>query len=184
MTSITATAITELPEASRLRVLLADSDREEHLLMSAFSARWASDVELEFATDGAELLLKLALIDSIDQLPHLLIINRYMAKYDGLRTLCELQAHPILWQIPVMVIVDNDDIRAEIDCYRSGACWVQTKAKTLNEMHDFVERIETFAASVFSYHPCGSIDLTLFNAEYASVIEESYRAEVSQRKFL
>lgn len=169
----TTTTTTEA-ESVGLRVMMADSDRDEHLLMSAFTARWAPNLEFDYAADGAQLLLKLAMINSIDELPSLLIINRYMDKYDGLRTLCELQAHPVLWQIPVVVVVDNDDIRAEIDCYRSGARWVQTKAKTLTDMHDFLERIDVFAAPRFSYQPCGSLDLSVFNTEYASTIEEAY----------
>ena len=176
------TTLTEQVEMAGFRAMMADSDRDEHLLMSAFTARWAPHIECDYATDGAQLLLKLALINRIDDLPSVLIINRYMAKYDGLRTLCELQAHPILWQIPVMVVVDNDDVRAEIDCYRSGARWVQTKPKTIYDFYEFIVRIEAVAAPRHSYEPCGALDLSAFNSEYASFIEDSDTAELAPRK--
>lgn len=154
-----------------VRVLMADSDKEEHFLMSVMGSIWAPQVEFDFAEDGAEMLLKLAFTDTVEELPAIIILNRYMDKYDGLRTLCELQAHPVLWQIPVVVVVDDFDIRSEIDCYRAGACWVQTKAQDIDEMRDFLAGVESFAGSPQNYDASGLWDLTLLNEQYASEIE-------------
>lgn len=159
------------------RVMMADSDTDEHLLMSVAANRWAPHLDLDFASDGAEMLLKLALTDSVDELPSAIVLNRYMDRYDGLRTLCEMQSHPTLWQIPVVVILDWDDIRAEIDCYRTGAKWVQSKPQNLREVKDFFERIDTFSAPAFSYHNGGSWDPPSFARRHPSHIASSVYAE-------
>ena len=166
-----------------VRALMADSDKEEHFLMSVMGSIWAPHINFDFAVDGAEMLLKLAFTDSVHELPSIIILNRYMDKYDGLRTLCELQAHPVLWQIPVVVVVDDFDIRSEIDCYRSGACWVQPKAQDIDEMRDFLACVEGFAASPAEYDSSGLWDLTLLTEQYVSEIER-YRDELARSRKL
>lgn len=163
-------------------VLIADSDKDEHLVTSVVASKWFPDWGLDFADDGAQLLLKLAFIESIDGLPGLIVLNREMPRYDGLRTLCELQAHPVLWQIPVIVLIDAPDAEVEIDCYRSGARWVQAKPHDLDGMIKLFDRVELFAAQPFSYHPCGCMNISVFNQEYAEEIERSLEITARARR--
>lgn len=160
----------------RLRAVFADSDKDEHLLMSVVASKFFPHIDFDYVNDGAQLLLRLALIESIDDLPSVILLNRHMARYDGLRTLYELQAHPVLWQIPVLVIKNPSPVQAEIDCYRAGARWVQNKPNSLSGMIELIDRMEAFAAPEFSYTSCGAFDVSLFNEQYAVEIEHSLQA--------
>lgn len=161
----------------------ADSDPDEHLLMSVVATRWAPHIGIDYSHDGAAMLLKLALANTARELPSVIVLNRHMDRYDGLRTLCELQSHLVLWQIPVVMLLDRPDIRAEIDSYRAGARWVQRKAETVEEMREFLQRLETFAASSLAYQPVGCEEVSLMNHECAleaeRTIERSARARRS-----
>ena len=155
-------------------VLMADGDPEEHLLMSAFASRWTPELEFTFARDGGDLLLQLAFIDSVDALPNAIVLNYHMSRRSGFQALCELQAHPVLWQIPVIVVADNFRSDEEAASYRAGARWFQRKPHTLEEMHELVDRIEDLAADPYTYQSCGSIDLSLFNADFAASVEDLF----------
>ena len=172
------------PGDVRPRAVLADSDKDEHLLISIVASKWFPHIDFDYADDGADLLLKLSMLESIDELPSVIILNRHMARYDGLRTLYELQAHPVLWQIPVLVVLDPSPVEAEVDCYRAGARWVQNRATSLQEMIELIDRMESFAASDFSYVGCGSLDISLFNQQYAAEIEESLEATARARRLI
>lgn len=173
-----------VPADMHLRVLMADSDKDEHLLMSVVASKWFPYFGIDFADDGAQLLLKLAFIESVDDLPSVIVLNRDMAKYDGLRTLCELQAHPVLWQIPVVVVLDTPNVDKEVECFKAGARWVQSKPKTLDDMIDFLDRVGAFAAQPLSYSPCGSLDASVFNQEYAEEIQRSLESMARARRLV
>ena len=155
-------------------VLMADGDAEEHLLMSTFSARFAPDLDFTFAQDGGDLLLQLAFIDAVDALPNAIVLNYHMNRRSGFQALCELQAHPVLWQVPVIVIADQFRPNEEAASYRAGARWFQRKPQTVEEMHELVDRIKDHAADPFTYQPCGSINLSLFNADFAAAVEDLF----------
>ena len=155
-------------------MLLADGDSGEHLLMSTYSERWAPDLEFTFARDGGDLLLQLAFIDSVDELPNAIVLNYHMSRRSGFQALCELQAHPVLWQIPVIVIADEFRPNEEAASFRAGARWFQRKPQTIDEMHELLDRIRNLAADPFTYQPCGSIDLSLFNADFAASVEDLF----------
>ena len=177
--TIIPTSKLAVPIDVRLRALMADSNKDEHLLMSVVASKWFPYFGFDFLDDGAQLLLKLAFIESVDDLPNVIVLNRDMAKYDGLRTLCELQAHPVLWQIPVVVVLDKANVEHEVECYRAGARWVQAKPDVLDDMIELFNRIEMFAAQPLSYSPCGSIDASVFNHDYALEIQKSLELEIA-----
>ncbi len=156
-----------------LRVMMADDDPQEHLLMSMAADRSAVPLNLEFVRDGAELLLALSSIERLDDLPNVIILDLRMPRFDGQRTLAELQAHPVFWQIPVVVFTTSSRPSDEAGCYRGGARWFQIKPSSFSEMDSFISTLERFAADPWTYQACGTLDLSIFNADFAADIEDS-----------
>lgn len=170
-TTYTSTANIDLADGPRA-VLMADGDLEEHLLVSAFAARWAPSLTFNFAQDGGDLLLQLAAISNEEELPRALVLNYHMRRRNGFQILCELQLHPVLWQIPVIVLADTFRPDEEAAAYRAGAQWFQQKPQTVGEMHDLMLRVDELSARPFFDQFWGSIELSRFNAEFSAAIEE------------
>lgn len=167
---------TQLSTTSAVRfpvdVMLVDGRPDEPLVVTTAAVKWAPHQKYSFAIDGIDLLLELAKIASVDELPHVIVMNRNLTRLDGLRVLCELRGHPVLWQIPVIILDEDANAATEIDCYRRGARWVQQWPRTISELISLFERIDDFAASTLSYHPCSWMDMSVFNQEYADEIEQ------------
>jgi len=148
----------------RIRVMMADGDPEEHLLVSAFAAHRAPQLEFTFARDGADLMMQLAFVEDIRDLPDVIVLAYDMPRYNGLQALREIQAHPVLWQVPVVVVSRQLDRDLEVRCYQAGARWVQQRPAERDDMAEFLERVEEFAAT-------RSIDVSVFAHSLSTEIE-------------
>lgn len=135
----------DLTGDSRIKVMLADGDTDDHALMSAFAADWAPQLDFSFAHDGVDLLVQLAVLEDPQEFPDVIVLNYEMPRYDGFLALCELQAHQQLWQIPVIVLSDRLGRDIEVSCYRAGARWFQQRPTSRIEMGELLMRVEEFA---------------------------------------
>ena len=155
--TLQATAAT--PPATALRILMADDNPQEHILM-AMAARGApTPIEFDFVSDGSKLLTDLYLPRSVDQLPNLIILDLHMPRLNGHRTLEELQAHPIFWQIPVIVLSNSLSTKDEALSYARGAVLFENKPASFSGMREFLKRAAQIARSTNEYEEFSGHDV-------------------------
>ncbi len=126
---------------------MADDDRNDQLLTLMAADQANLDADFTFVDDGLELLTRLNRYGTEQTLPHLILLDLHMPKLAGHHTLTQLQAHPILWRIPVIVFSSStrrQDIEQSID---NGARWFETKPSDFNELVTFLKTLPDKAAN-------------------------------------
>lgn len=127
-------------------VLMADDDEDDLLLVKdAFSAAGIS-IELRSVPDGEELveyLFRRKKYEDADLFPEpsLILLDLNMPKKDGREVLAEIKAHPVLRQIPVVVLTTS---REQVDiqkCYKMGASSYVTKPNGFNALVDVLQTV-------------------------------------------
>lgn len=117
----TTTAVTDdltrpSPE-DPVRIVMVDDDPSEHVLMLAAAREANISSDFTFFEDGADALLHL-IGAPVEDLPDVIVLDLRMPGLDGHSTLDELQADPILWQVPVVVFTSSprlSDLETSID---------------------------------------------------------------------
>ncbi len=100
-----------------VRIVMIDDDPSEHVLMRAAAREANIASHFTFFEDGADALLHLIGAPPED-LPDVIVLDLRMPGLDGHSTLDELQADPLLWQVPVVVFTSSpltSDIETSID---------------------------------------------------------------------
>lgn len=123
------------------RIIMTDDDQNDHLLMVMAVDAAGIDVDLQFADDGSDLLIRLASIEDVADLPDLLILDLRMPGIDGHRTLAFLEEHPVLWQLPVVVFTSSTRLADEVLSYERGARWVEQKPSEFEELVAFARSL-------------------------------------------
>ncbi len=142
----------------KLRVVMADDDRNDQMLMVMATDEARAPIELSFVDDGAELLHRLSVIGSLEDLPDAIILDLRMPRLDGHRTLDRLQAHPVLWQIPVVMFSSSHRYGDMCLSHDLGARDFETKPSSFSGMIDFVTRLAVIVAQRQPYEdPAGSL---------------------------
>lgn len=133
-----------------LRIVMADDDRNEHLLvlMAADEARLAA--EFTFVESGVRLMLHLAACGRLQDLPDLIVLDLNMPGLGGKRVLAELKSHPVLWRIPVVVFSSSTRGGDLVDCRRAGAVWFEHKPSEFSELVSFVASLPDLAVAAAS----------------------------------
>lgn len=139
------------PKSNKLRILMADDDPQEHILMMMAAEGVSTPLVFDFVPDGAKLLTDLYVPSRMDELPNLIILDLRMPRLDGHRTLEELQAHPLFWQVPVVVFTSSARIEDQALSYARGAVMFQTKPSSFAGMEEFLERAIKIAKSTDEY---------------------------------
>lgn len=118
MSTTTATdSIKNSKHDDPVRIVMVDDDPSEHVLMRAAAREIDIASEFTFFEDGADALLHLVGKEPED-LPDVIVLDLRMPGLDGHSTLDELQADPLLWQVPVVVFTSSprvSDIETSID---------------------------------------------------------------------
>lgn len=105
------------PSDDPVKIVMVDDDPSEHVLMRAAAREANIASEFTFFEDGADALLHLVGTPAED-LPDVIVLDLRMPGLDGHSTLDELQADPLLWQVPVVVFTSSprkSDIETSID---------------------------------------------------------------------
>ena len=130
---------------------MADDDRNEQLLMVLAAEEADVNAELTFVDDGAQLLIHLNSRLESKQLPDLILLDLRMPVLDGHRTLRQLQAHPVLWQIPVVTFSSSTRGEDRDRSLSAGARWFVSKPSEYSEMVAFINGLPDRAANAEHY---------------------------------
>ena len=163
------------PEGSAqrgLRLLMADDDTNEHLLMSMALEESNQPIHIDFVEDGANLMMELAAAEHLHELPDAIVLDLRMRRLDGKRTLEELQTHPVYWRIPVIVFTTSSRVEDVTECFELGAHHFETKPGSFDGMVSFFNRVVDIA----SRHQVGDVDVDI--REVVSVVREELLAEL------
>ncbi len=128
-----------------LHVVMADDDRNDHLLVLMAADAAGLQANFTFVDSGAKLMYHLAGIETTNDLPDLILLDLRMDGLDGHRTLEELQAHPVLWQVPVVIFSSSTRTRDVRKSYEGGARHYETKPSDFDELVSFMRRLPHFA---------------------------------------
>lgn len=122
-------------------VVMVDDDRNDHLLLQMAADEAGLNADFTFLDDGSELLFRLADVEQVDELPDLVVLDLQMSSIGGHKVLDELQAHPIFWQIPVVVFSSSTRRTDEVGSYQRGARWFETKPSRFPELVHFASSL-------------------------------------------
>ncbi len=131
------------------RILIAEDDEDDRLLMQEALQASARDAEVRFVEDGEDLSEYLGRRGAYAEpgaapRPHLILLDLRMPRKDGWEVLAELKGDPDLRSIPVVVFSTSN---AEIDVRRSyelGASSYITKPRNYRALADGVSGIEHY----------------------------------------
>lgn len=108
---------TKSNEDDPVRIVMVDDDPSEHVLMRAAAREANITTDFTFFEDGADALLHLIGAPA-ESLPDVIVLDLRMPGLDGHSTLDEIQADPLLWQVPVVVFTSSPrtaDIEMSLD---------------------------------------------------------------------
>lgn len=165
----------------RLRVVMADDDHNDHLLVTLAARAAGVDAEFIFHDDGSTLLHRLERLTRLEALPDLVLLDLHMPGLDGHRTLEALQAHPVLWQIPVVVYSVSTRRSDEVRAYANGAHWFVSKPDSFAELVEFARTLPRRANTV-PYETMVDdtvIDLTVDENQLVDEIEHFLETEAT-----
>lgn len=132
-----------LPMANSIKILLADDDKEDQLILTdSFNEIGQAD-SIQFVDDG-ELLLEYLKDRNKEQLPSLIVLDLNMPRMSGTETLAALKAHEEYRHIPVIIYSTSVNDHEMNKCLETGAVAYITKPvkyedsiKTAQYFYDF-----------------------------------------------
>lgn len=138
--------MTIIPE-KKLKILVADDDPDDRLLIKEAIEEAGSVNWIEFVNDGVELMEYLhrrgAYADRNDDLPDIILLDLNMPRKDGREVLAEIRADPNLRHTPVAILTTSkaeDDVR---NTYDTGASAYIVKPATFTQLVETMKGLVT-----------------------------------------
>jgi CheY-like chemotaxis protein len=127
-------------------VLVAEDDEDDLLVIRDAFAASGIPLEIRSVPDGEELMEYLFRCSKYEDSflfpePSLILMDLNMPRKDGREVLAEIKAHPLLRQIPVVVLTTS---REDLDiqhCYQMGANSYVSKPNSFDAFADLVKTI-------------------------------------------
>ena len=128
-----------------LRILMADDDPDDRLLIQEAMDEAGLNSQMDFAVDGEDLLDRLHkrgdYTDTTEPLPDLLLLDLNMPRKDGRECLEEIRAEASLCHLPVVVLTTSSAQEDVMRCYRLGANSFVSKPVNFDGMVELVRNL-------------------------------------------
>lgn len=136
-------------DADNFTVLVADDDPDDQLLIKDAFSEVRPDAQVDFVSDGVELLEYLRrqgrFADLIDTpLPRLVLLDLNMPVKDGREALFEIKSDPSFWRTPIVIFSTSTaaiDIRR---AYQLGANSFITKPASFERLVEIVRVVDSY----------------------------------------
>jgi len=137
---------TNIPEIPVIRILIAEDDPDDQLMLQDAFREVCPQCELHFVGDGVALLDYLATGHATgqQQLPGLLLLDLNMPLKDGRQALQDVRADPMFDGLPIVVLTTSnceDDRRA---CLSAGADDYRVKPASYTELLNIVTSLQPY----------------------------------------
>jgi len=122
-------------------LLVEDNPDDAELVMMAFEKnKNIADCKIQFAKDGVEALQYLFGFEDEDSAlinrPHMIILDLYMPRLDGLEFLKKIREHPEAKNIPIVVLTSSEKRTDWVDSHSLGIdCYIHKSV----DFNQFVE---------------------------------------------
>ena len=113
-------------------ILCVDDDADDILLLKEAISKIDAHYQIVEAADGVEALSVLHQMNDKDDLPCLIVLDINMPRKDGKQTLVEIQDHPTLSNIPVVLFTTSS---SSIDIRFSEQKHVELITKPIDVAH-------------------------------------------------
>jgi CheY-like chemotaxis protein len=127
------------------RILYADDDYDDRLLLRESMVTNGLQAELVYATNGQEAISYME--HTSGSLPSLVILDLNMPKMNGKETLRYLKKHPRYAQIPVIVLSTSDNKKEMDYCTAQGAVSYFVKPRLMSGYDSIVKACMTYVTT-------------------------------------
>ena len=124
------------------RVIIADDDEDDRMLLQSAFQENRIDVNLEFAFDGSE-LMKILSFENASQVSFILL-DLNMPRKDGREALKEIKESPTLKKIPVIIFTTAKNESEIRKCYDLGANTYIVKPDGFEALRKVVINVSTY----------------------------------------
>ncbi len=136
-----------------IKILLAEDDEDDIAIALRAFKKSRLENEVFVVRDGEETLdylLRREPYQDVEKYPtpHLLLLDINMPKMNGLEVLEQLDAHPDLKRLRVMVLTSSKNEEDVVKCYNNGACAYLAKPVEFNDFLEVVEGLNYFWRTV------------------------------------
>lgn len=128
-----------------IKILLVEDNEGDIVLTQEALKDGRIKNNVSIARDGVEAL---ALLDSGEELPDLILLDINLPKLNGLEVLTAIKKDPRLKTIPVIMLSTSDEQNDIITSYNNYANCFITKPVDFNRFIEVVHTIETFWISI------------------------------------
>jgi CheY-like chemotaxis protein len=137
-------------------LLVEDSKHDVELTMVALEECHLAN-HVDVANDGAEALDYLhrrgAFANHGGEMPVVVLLDLKMPKVDGMEVLREMKSHPVLKQIPVVMLTSSREERDLVQSYKLGANAYVVKPVDFQQFIDSVKQLGCFWAIINEVPP-------------------------------
>lgn len=133
------------PDSAPLRILVAEDDPDDRLLLTDALQESGVDAELLFLDDGEQVIGHLERPDAVrTRPPDLVVLDLNLPRRDGRRTLREIKADPRLRSLPVVILTTSDNAHDIEECLRAGARAYLVKPASFARLVEAVRLFPTY----------------------------------------
>lgn len=136
-----------LPTDEPLRLLVADDDPHDQLLLSMAAEDWSGPVHIDFANDGIEALEKLRELFAAGEMPDVLVLDLRMPRLDGHGVLERIRSDSMLSLVDI-VVFSSSKLTGDMERSKAaGALRYEMKPGTYSELVEFIDRLASLRNS-------------------------------------
>lgn len=123
-------------------LMIAEDDLDDQLILRQVLKEAGYEGDLEFCSDGRQLLTRLR--DPARRHPSLVLLDLKMPRMGGLETLVELRNDPRLRGLPVVAFTSSDMPRDVQQAYRHGVNGYVRKPGSLEKLREAISALKHF----------------------------------------